>query len=264
MYNNNQNGNYPQGGYQPGVSAVKQKKEKINTWEGIGVVFARSANNGDPIKFFPFPNGGGAIHILVKCTEYTGTNDENGNPKMRTTSIPVNVVTNKNITMQQLQNVTPGMKVHVVGKLNVESYTDKVSGAKKSSLVVNAYVFEILSQAEYTAQQPMYGQQAAVFQNQPYPAPGFPAYPPQQGQQAPAYYQPAGQMPQQMQQASQIPPYYQPTGQMPQAPRQQPAGVQVPPQAQQIPQGQYGRPQQGGQMPQQPPIEMLENMQNVA
>ena len=168
--------NYNQGG------SRAPKKPIINKWEGEGIVKPRTGNEGDEIKFFPFNGGGGAIHITVACSEMTGTADANGQPRIVTYYIPVNVMTNKLITEQQLKGVRTGMKVHVVGKLQQESYTSKQTGQKVTRMVVNAFVFEILEMPQYS-QQPVYGA----------PQPG--AYGPQT---APAGYgpQPGGYGPQ--------------------------------------------------------------------
>lgn len=208
-YNNNQ------GGY--GQGAQKPKREIINEWKGTGIVRPRSGNDQDPITFYPFQRGGGAIHITVACSEIVGA-DESGNAKQRTYYIPVNVLTNKNITQQQLQSVCAGMKVRVVGKLEPESYTSKKTGQKVTSLVVNAYVFEILQfpqqqgfaqpmQGAGYGQQQFYGPQGPAPQGQyqqqqyygPQPAPGQYGGPAPQGQyrgqQQGQYYGPQGGAP---------------------------------------------------------------------
>lgn len=186
------------------------KKEKTNEWTGVGIVTPRSGKAEDEIKFFPFTKtGGGVIHISLKCEEMLGA-DANGQPKIKTAYIPVNVMANKLITVQQLQSVRAGMKVKVVGKLEPETYDSRRTGTKVTTLVVNAYVFEILQlpmqqpvypqpQQGYGPQQPQggyppYGGQAPYGGGQPvYPPPqgGYPAYGAQpvypQGPQAPAY-----------------------------------------------------------------------------
>lgn len=177
-YYNNQGGYAPHGG-----QASKTKKEKINQWEGIGVIGSK-VPNGD-IKFYPFPNGGGVIHFNLACTEFTGMSDENGNPKTKTSYIPVSVFANKNITAQQLQAVTIGMKVRVVGKLANQSYEDKKTGQKRSSMAVEAYVFEILeSPMQMQYGQPAYGQQPMAPQ-QYYPQQPYQQMPSQQQYQQP-------------------------------------------------------------------------------
>lgn len=224
--------------YQQG--AVKSPKEPtINRWEGQGIVRTRSGNDGDEIKFFPFQKGGGAIHITVACTEVSRTADENGQPKTVTSYVPVNVMTNKNISDQQLMSVRPGMKVRVVGKLQPESYTSKKTGSKVTTMVVNAFVFEILEMPQPGFQpgyqpQPGYAPQGGYA---PYPYGGQPqpGYMPPQGgypqqgyqpQAAPQYYPQGGGYPPPpnygpgMQGAAPaggqpLPPYYQPPGYMP-------------------------------------------------
>ena len=151
----------------------RPSKPIINKWEGEGIVRSRSANDSEDIKFFAFPKGGGAIHISLECSEINRA-DANGQPRVTTSYIPVNVFTNKLITEQQLRAVRQGMKVHVVGKLQPESYTSKKTGNNVTTMVVNAYVFENL---EMPQQAMGYG-----------PVPTFgpqPGYAPQGGQPAP-------------------------------------------------------------------------------
>lgn len=177
------------------------KKPKINEWTGEGIVRPRSGNDGDEIKFFPFQRGGGAIHITVACSEQTMRNDENGQPKVRTSYIPVNVMTNSKITEQMLRSIRAGMRVRVVGNLQPESYTSQKTGQRVTTLAVNAFVFEVLqgTDSPYPQAQPAYPAQPqgpAYGQGAPqggYPAPqgGYPSpqggypgqggpYPPQQ------------------------------------------------------------------------------------
>ncbi len=217
MNGNYYGGGYPQGGYAPAAAEAKaprQKKEKINSVELTGHVESRARNQ--EIRFFEFPNnGGGAIHINVRTQEFTGTSDQNGNPKMKTAYIPVSVKTNKNITAEQLKTVVPGMKVHVVGRLTNQQYDDR-NGQKRSSLVVEAYVFEIL---EMPMMQTPYGPQPYGMPPQQQP---MQQYPPQYGQPVPAqqpYPQYGQPYPQQYGQPAQpaqqpfTPPYPQPQGQ---------------------------------------------------
>lgn len=238
-----------------------QKKPVINKWEGEGIVRTRSGNDNDEIKFFPFQNGGGAIHISVACTEINGA-DANGQPKAVTSYVPVNIMTNKLITQQQLMGVRPGMKVHVVGKLQPESYTSKKTGQKVTSMVVNAYVFEILEMPQQPyQQQPGYAQGAyqPPYGGQPGYSPQG-GYPQQQGGMYPAYgapqpgYPQQGSMPPQggyPQQGGYQPPYGGQPGYMPPQgvvpgaqPQQQAGGTSVPPYYQ-PPQGGYAGPPVG-------------------
>lgn len=175
--------NYNQG------SDKNPKKPKINEWCGEGIVQSRGGDPNEEIKFFPFKNGGGAIHITVACVENIGADDQ-GRPKTQTCYVPVSVMTNRLITQQQLQSIRAGMKVKIVGKLAAETYTSKKDGQKKTTLVVNAYVFEVLQMPQQT-----YGPQGGY---QPQPGPGYaplqqgygpqggqPYYPPQSGYPAP-------------------------------------------------------------------------------
>ena len=220
MYNNTFQGGAPQGGARP------QKRPKINEVNLEGIVTSRSTNAGEPIKFFNFQNGGGAIHITVITREPSGT-DQYGNQKVETSYIPVNVMTNKNITEAQLRSVVPGMKVRVVGKLSPESYTSKKNGQKITALVVNAFVFEIL-------EMPQQAQGPQGFYGAPQPGYGQPGPAPQYG--GPFPQQPYGPQVAPQQQ-------YPPQGRYPQGPAPAPAyGPQVP--QQQYP-SQGGYPQQG-------------------
>lgn len=247
--------NYQTGNAQNG--GQRQRKEIINKWEGIGVVRSRSRDGNEPVKIQQFQNGGAAINVNVVVSEFTGKSDENGNPKYKTTSIPVNVYTNKNITVQTLQAVCPGCKVHVVGSLAVESYQNKETNQFTSKIVANAFVFEIMEQPMQPAawgQQP-YGQQPgyAPQYGQPAMPQGFQPQVPQYGQpampqgfqpQAPQYGQPApapGQAPYQ-----QAPQY----GQQPMAPQGYQPQAGPAPQQPQAPQ--YGAPAQGGNVRQAP------------
>lgn len=179
------------------------KKQIINKWEGEGIVRPRSGNNDEQIKFYPFKNGGGAIHITVECSEMTGTADENGQPKVMTSYIPVNVMTNRLITQQQLMGICAGMKVHVVGKLQPESYTSRQTNQKVTRLVVNAFVFEVLQMpqqnapAGYTGPYPPQGGYPMQGNYPGQPQPGYgpqPGYAPQGGYPPQGGYQ--GQPPQ--------------------------------------------------------------------
>lgn len=238
--------NYNNGGGAP-------RKEKINEWSGIGIVRPRSGNDNDEIRFFPFQKGGGVIHITVACTEPAQGADENGQPRMKISYIPVNVMTNKNILPENLQSIRPGMKVRVVGKLEPESYTSKKTGQKVTSLVVNAFVFEVLSQPQQMAA-PQYGQ---PYYPQGAPQGGYPPAPYGPGMPQP-YAQPQGGYPQYgyaPQGGYPAPRYqggYQPQGTSPAQPPQQgaPAAGAQPPAYYVPPQG--AAPQYGAQQPGQP------------
>ncbi len=210
--------NSNQGGY---GNASNKKQEKVNQWVGVGIIRPRSANKSDPINFVPFRNGGGVINADLAITQPAGL-DENGMPKMKNVSIPISIKTNKNITAQQLQSIVNGMKVRVVGPMEPETYTNKKTGQLVSSLVCNAYVFEVIDSNVNSASPQGY-------------------YPPQ-GQQMPpqgGYYPPQGQ---QMSPQGNFPPqgYYPPQGQ-----QMPPQGGYYPPQGQQMPPQGFYPPQPG-------------------
>ena len=239
MYNNNQNQGYAPNGYAQSGQA-RQKKTKINQWEGEGILRPKSSNEQDPIKYYPSKNGnGGAIYATLRCTEMTGQMDENGRPKTTTSFVPITVWTNKNITPQILQSLVSGMKVHVIGKLKNESYENKTTHQKVSSLVVDVFVLEILEMPmqapAYGQAQPQYGAQMPPMQ-QGYPQQQPPMYGPQGGYAPQGYQQPAP-APQQQ------PPYYQPAGQSPYPPM--PAQAMPPQQGYQQAPPTYNRPQGG-------------------
>ena len=227
----------------------KPRKEVINQCEFRGVIRARSANENEPIKVFEFDNGGAVVHANIKVSEYTGKADAQGNPKMKTSTIPVNISANKIIPVDLLRSIIPGSMVRVVGRLETESFKDKQTGQFRSSLVVNAFVFEILQAPvqqygqQYGQMYPPYGQQPAQQPNYgpgPYAPVAAPAYGQQPAQQG---YQPYGQP---------VPPAQQGYGR----PAQQAAGQQQrPAQAphqqggQQVPGWYVGPGQQGMQMP---------------
>ncbi len=239
----------------------RPRKEIINRWEGIGIAKARGNDNAE-IQFYPFQRGGGAIHLTLVCTEITGT-DANGQPRTRTTYVPVNAMTSKTITEDIIRNIRAGMKLHIVGSLGLDTYTDKRTNEKRSSICVNAYVMEILEtpqpmpaqggyygqpqqggygQPQQGYQQPVQGgYQQQVYQGQPYgqqqPRQGYgqpqQGYQPQRGYQGqPAggnsYPAPAPQAPQ-APGYQQQPPVYQQHAQAPQVPQQGQRQQAVPP-----------------------------------
>ena len=176
MYRQNYNGGQETGGYQPQnqPAAGKQKKEEINKVQLTGYIVPRSSNENDKIQFYPFKNGGGAVHCNIKVIQYTGQADENGQPRYKTTYVPLDINVNKVISAATLQGLVSGMKVRVVGELRLQSYEQKTTREKKTSLVVAVYILEVL-------QMPMHVQ---AFQ------PMQPAYQPMPGQpQAPVYQQ---------------------------------------------------------------------------
>ena len=226
--------------YQQGAERAP-RKPIINKWEGEGIVHPRSGNDQDQITYYPFPNsGGGAIHISIECTEtYT---DKNGTPKTSTVYVPVNVLTNKNIQEAQLRTVRPKTKVHVVGKLRLESYNSRKNGEKKTIMVVDATAFNIIALPE----------EEGAYQNyQNYPGPGgMPQAAP--GGWPQGYPAPYGQYPQQgIPQGPGQQPYQQPYyGPQPGVqPYPQPGYVQHYGQQGGAPQGQQGGMPQGPGIP---------------
>lgn len=214
----------------------KPKKEKINVWEGVGIIRPRTANASE-IQFYPFKNGGGVIHVFMKCSQPTGKTDESGQPRFKTVSVPVDVFTNATIQEQTLRNVIPGSKVKVVGELATQTFNDK-QGQPRSQLVVNAFVFEIMespmtSMPQYPPQ-PQYPQGMPQYPPQYQPQPQYPQGMPQ--------YQPQPQYPQGMPQYPPQPQYPQGMPQYPPQPANNPAQTQQPPQY-----GQYGQVKQQAQ-----------------
>lgn len=243
MYNNHPNYS------QPPQNGQGQKKQIINQWQGIGVVKPRG--NSQQITFYPFQNGGGAIHFNICCTEYTGFNDEYGNPKFRQDTIPVTVRTNKTISVQMLQSIAPEMKVRVVGSWRNKTVNSKKTGQPMTINEVEAFVVEILEaptmMQQYQQPQPQYQQ---PHQQRQYQEPQY-----QQPHQQPQFQQPQFQQPQYQEPQYQEPqPQYQPQYQ-PQALPQPQGGQRAPQYAKQtrqpsqigpnddLPPGNFGGPQ---------------------
>lgn len=240
------NNNYYSGSPQGGTPRT-QKKDVFNQWQAIGILRSRSTDENEPLKFIPWKNGGGVVNANLKITEQIGV-DENGQPKTRKTSVPVSIKTNKNITAQQLQSIMSGTKVRVVGRIQLETYESKSTNSRKTTLVADVYVLEILE----VPMQPAFGgypqgmvPPQGMTPPQGMPAPGYPpqGYPQAQpqyhpGQQPPQqYYHQPQQAPQPQQMPTQMPPqqqYYQQPHQPQQAPQMQ--GQQVPAWYQHVPQ----------------------------
>lgn len=192
MYNSNYEGQAQQ-------AAPKPRKQKINEVTLVGVIRPRSANENEPFRYYPFPGGGGAIHVNIKVSETMETQE---GPKVRIVSIPVDIYTNKVITEQMITSLVPGMTVRVVGSLSNNSYESKKTGQRTTTLVVRAFVLEVIQSAQPAyGQIPAYGQQPQYQQNAPqYQNQGYAPQP--QYQQAPAYQQQGyGQQPQYQQNA---------------------------------------------------------------
>lgn len=265
MYNQNQGGYYPQPAAPRGQQ--KQKTEVINKCEYTGIVKPLSKNENDPIRFYPFQNGGGVVHFIIRVTEpVIDSNgqpkyDEQGNAKVVVTSIRVDVRTNSKITPEVLGSIVPGMKVHVVGHTRHSFYKDPKSGKDMRNEVCEAYVFDVLAlpmETPYGAM-PQYAQPQSVPQGyqQPYPQ-QQPYYPPQPGyapqpQFAQPQYPPQGYQQPYPRQQVQNPQYAQPQAQNYQQPAAQPQAQQQPAYQRQPQQVQSQRMQQQAPMPPTPP-----------
>ncbi len=243
MYNNNQN-------YSSRAQGQGRKETPVNKVELTGTV--RPRGNYQEIRVNQLPSGGASVRFALECREYTGQSDENGNPKVRTTFVPVSVWSNKIISAAKLATIQAGMKVHVIGRWSNQHYKDKTTNLDKYFTECEAYVLDIQDMPQaYQPQMPPQG----PAQYGPQPAPQYaPQYAPQQGyqgayqpqygpQQAPPAY---GQQPVPGFGQQQMPPQYSRPGQG----QQQPAAPQYAPQ-----QGQaqvppyYQRPGQGQQQP---------------
>lgn len=222
-----------QGAPQYGQKADKKKESPVNKCEFTG--YTRTRGNYPEIKVNELPSGSASVKFSLECREYTGNSDENGNPKVRTTYVPVSVWTNKSIPVAMLKSIVPGMKVHVVGRLSNQHYKDK-NGQDKNFTECEAYVLEILESPQMMAAPQMPYNQPYGYGQQPMPQQG---YAPQQQMPMPPQYGAPVQQPYYPQQ-----PYPQ---QVPQYPAYAPQPQAPQPQAQ--PQNGYGQqaPQQGRQ-----------------
>ena len=197
--------NYQQNNPQPQQNGQGQRKQIINQWQGIGVVKPRG--NTQQITFYPFENGGGAIHFNLCCTEYAGFTDEYGNPKYRQDTIPVTVRTNKTISVQLLQSIYPEMKVRVVGSWRNKTVTSKKTGQPITINEVEAFVVEVLEaptmMPQYQPPQPQYAE--PPYSPRPQGAQIAPQYMKQQPVQS-QYQQPQQQYSPQYQPQNPVPP----------------------------------------------------------
>ena len=179
--------NYNQG-------ARKAPKEPvINKWEGEGIVRPRYGKDGDEIRFMPYKKGnGGLIHISLECIQASNTADENGMPKYTRCFVPVDVFSNSRVDEQLVRSVKTGMKVHVVGKLAQQQYTNPRTNQTSYNLVVIPFMFEILDMPQAAAPQGYIPAPTGYGQQQGYgPQPGYGQQPGYAGPQG-AYPAPAG------------------------------------------------------------------------
>lgn len=225
----------------------RQHKDKACYAEFTGTVRPLTMKEGDPIRFFQFKNGGGAIHFLVEVAK-TLPADASGQERVKTERYKVDAYTNKDLTPEFLQSLVPGTKVNIACEPTYNFQKDQNGQPAKPELVFRAFAIRVREYAQQPAQQAP--QQYPAYQPG-YAAPAQPGYQqPYQQQYAPAQYpnqpygQPGGQ--------------YVPQGgfaqpqqpQRPQAPYQnqgypqQPAGQPVPPYFKPAPQ-----PQVPGDMP---------------
>lgn len=189
MYPDYQNNGAPQ--QRGGKRAPKEESPNNGGW--IGIVRSRSRNQNDGIKVVQWSDGNGVIHFNLEVDTPAGT-DQYGRPKMRKNWFNVNLKTNKNITLQTLYNIVPGMKIKIKGSLNNEKYPIREINKEIPITVIDAYYVEILE----TPQQ-QYGPQGYGIQQGP-AAPaqwgqGQPQYGPQQPPQGYAPQQGYGQQP---------------------------------------------------------------------
>lgn len=199
-YYNNNGGSQQGGGRRP---------EPENEFKGVGL--AQSRGKDKPIVYYPFANGGGAIHINLQISKDTGKFNEQGQPMVTRTFIPVNIFVNKVIPEQMIKSIQVGTKIRIVGELRSVPKKDR-NDNQYTSLEVNAFVLQILEQPNNGAQPygpgpafapqpsgypqpgPGYGQPAGWNQQPAAPAPGYPAQgaPAPYGQPTGGYGQPAG------------------------------------------------------------------------
>lgn len=188
------NNYFPQGGYPEdgGQKAVKTKKENpVNKCEFTG--YAKTRGNYPEIRVNELPNGGASVKFTLECREFTGSSDENGNPKCRTTYVPVSVWANKIISVAMLRSVVPGMKIHVIGRWSNQHFKDR-NGQDRNFTECEAYVLDILETPQMASpQMPPYGQPYGYGLQTPPQGytpqqPAAPQYPPQYSVQPQPYY----------------------------------------------------------------------------
>lgn len=230
----------------------RQHKDKECYAEFTGVVRPMTMKEGDPVRFFQFKNGGGAIHFLLEVQKKLPA-DASGQERVKTERYKIDAYTNKDLTPEFLQSLVPGTKVNVASEPTYNYPKDANGQPGKPELVFRAFAIRV---REYPQQQPVQYQQAPQPQ---YPAylPQYPAYQPQQGY-APAQYpnqaygQPGGQyVPQGGFGQPQAQPQQQRPQQYPQQAPQQPkyGGQPVPPY--------FQPPQQGAPMVDMPAFDDL-------
>lgn len=235
-YYNNNNQGYAQGGYSQGYQGggqsryrQGQKEEVINKWQGIGIIRAKSADPNAPIQCYSKDGAKGVIHAKLIVQKDSGRRDNAGNPVISKDEFSLDIWTNKNVSIQMLQNIIPGTKVRVVGELHKKHYQDR-NGVWQTDVVIEAYVLEILATPQQNYNQGYAAPQGGYNGQNQYPQGG---YPQGQGQyrQPQGGYNGQGQYPQGGN--------YQPSQQQ----YRQPQGQAQPPQQVQQPQ-QYGNVQQ--------------------
>lgn len=213
-----------------------KKEPPVNKCEFTGEVKTRG--NYPAIKITRLTNGNAVARFTLDCKEYTGKADSNGNPEFKTTYIPVCAWTNSKISVSTLEQITPGMRMHIVGKWSNQRYKDK-TGVDRNYTECQAYIIDVLSmpsvpanynQGGYYQQQPQqqyqqqYQQQPQYQPQQQYPQGGYPQQSQNQYQSQPQQYSPQQQQyqaqPQQYQQ-NQYQQQSQQQGQYQQQPQQQ-------------------------------------------
>lgn len=250
---------------QDGQSAYPDLDNVVNYVNLLGTVKARTREEeSSGIRYYPFQNGGGAIHFTLVVVE-TRSNRQGGTTAS-TMYITINAYANVNYGMrpEYIQSIRPGMKIRVEGKLKMTTRRNQQGGTPQWSPEVDADKIRIIEmqavpqtnspqfgpggyiqypqpqqpqqyQPQYTQQyQPQYGQQPAVQQGG-YPAPqGY-----QQGYQQQPQYGPAPSKGQGAQGGYPAPaPAYQPQRQQPQQPARQERSQVTPPPYYQAPQTQ--------------------------
>ena len=164
-----------------------KKEPPVNKCEFTGEVKTRG--NYPAIKITRLTNGNAVARFTLDCKEYTGKADSNGNPEFKTTYIPVCAWTNSKISVNTLEQITPGMRLHIVGKWSNQRYKDK-TGVDRNYTECQAYIIDVLSMPSV----PVNYNQGGYYQQQPQQQPQQQQY--QQQYQPQPQYQPQQQYPQ--------------------------------------------------------------------